>query len=82
MIRQSNKVYYPENKGTTLFIEQNNIESFWIDFENDLFKYNELLNKLYRIVIFQIANMTEREKEKEAERFFYYLLEALIQAGI
>jgi hypothetical protein len=82
MIRQSNKVYYPENKGTTLFIEQNNIESFWIDFENDLFKYNELLNKLYRIVIFQIANMTEREKEKEAERFFYYLLEENIRTDI
>jgi len=82
MIRQSNKIYYPVNKGTTLFIKQNNIESFWVDFEHDLFKYKELLNKLYRIVIVEIANMTENKKQQEAERFFYYLLNENIRTDI
>jgi hypothetical protein len=82
MIRQSNKVYYPENKGTGLFVKQNNIESFWIDFEYGLHKFNDLLDKLLAIVKFQIANMTEAHQEKEASLFFYYLLGENIRTDI
>ena len=82
MIRQSNKLYFPSNKGIALFIEQNKIDTFWIDFEHGLFKYNNLLNRLYEIVIFQIANMTEMEKEAEAERFFFFLLRENIRMDI
>ena len=74
MIKQNHNLYYPENKGTALFIEQNKLETFWIDFERGLGKFNDLLYQLYEIVIFQIANMTEKDKEKEASRFFFYLL--------
>ena len=74
MIKQNHNLYYPENKGTALFIEQNKLETFWIDFERGLGKFNDLLYQLYEIVIFQIANMTEKEKELEASRFFFYLL--------
>ena len=82
MIRQSNKLYFPHNKGTALFIEQNKIDTFWIDFEHGLYKFNNLLHKLYEIVIFQIANMTEKQKEKEASRFFFYLLGENIRTDI
>ena len=82
MIRQSNRIYYPISKGVSLFVNQNNLESFWLDFENGISKYNMLLDKLYKIVIFQIANMTEKQKEAEASRFFFYLLSENIRTDI
>lgn len=82
MIRQDHKLYHPANKGTSLFIAQNKLETFWIDFETGLDKFNNLLHQLYEIVIFQIANMTEKEKEKEASRFFFFLLNKNIRRDI
>ena len=78
MIRQSNKLYYPDNKGIKLFVEQNKINTFWVDFETGSCKFNNLLHRLYEIVIFQIANMTEEEQEREASRFFFFLKKTFI----
>ena len=82
MIRQSNKLYYPDNKGIKLFVEQNKINTFWVDFETGSCKFNNLLHRLYEIVIFQIANMTEEEQEREASRFFFFLLDDKIREDI
>tara|TARA_R110002153_G_scaffold92372_3_gene224435 strand:- start:416 stop:925 length:510 start_codon:yes stop_codon:yes gene_type:complete len=82
MIRQSNKLYYPDNKGIKLFVEQNKINTFWVDFETESCKFNNLLHRLYEIVIFQIANMTEEEQEREASRFFFFLLDDNVREDI
>lgn len=82
MIQEDKQIYYPKNNGTDLFIKQNNLESFWVDFENGLHKFNNLLDKLLIIVKFQIANMTEVQQEQEACLFFFYLLRTNIRTDI
>ena len=80
--RQSNKIYYPPNNGTELFIRLNKLESFWVDFYHGTSRFDALLYKLYRLVIFQIANMTEANQQKEAQIFFYYLLKEDLRKDI
>ena len=82
MIRQNKSIYFPKNKGITLFVKQNNIESFWLDLDAGTGPFNDRLFKLYKVVIFQIANMTEAKKEVEAEAFFFFLLRDDIRLDI
>ena len=68
-------IYYPDSKGLHLFVKQNRLLRFVVDFDHDELAWNRLLKRFASLVSDVIARMTTKEQEMESEKFFAYLIQ-------
>ena len=70
----STDMYYPDREGLRLFVKQNRLDKMLVDFNFDQRNHDKLLIKFADLVIDTLASMTQKEKEKESEKLFVYLI--------
>ena len=67
-------LYYPNNEGIKLYIQQHKLDRILVCFNNEIESYNNKLVKLSVLTINAIALLNENQRMLESERFFLYLI--------